>query len=217
MFVEKRYKIDNVCDSKYLIYAILDPITQSTVYIGKSSSGLKRPKSHFYDSSLKRKSPLTNWIEEQFSLNQTPIICVLETTKYVSKLNTLERYYIREALDEEGVLKNLTLGGGGITGHKRSEESKQKMRNKYKGIRPSDLCMEMNIKSKIGKPLKTEHKNKLRKSSAKAIKILCLNNKKIYDSSRHAKEDLSEIKCHKDILRAVRTGQSIKNYYFSLA
>lgn len=218
MFSKKRYRLDSdwTGDSKFLIYAIIDPETQSIVYVGRSSSGSRRPKSHFYDSSFKRRSPLISWIKHKIALGHIPIITILETTNSPNKLNTLERYYIQESLQEEGNLKNLTLGGEGVLGYRRSEESKKKMSERYKGQKPSELCYLMNKLSKTGNKLSKEHKLTLRKKSYKAKKIICLTNNKIYFSSRHAKEDFKEIKCHKSIINAAKTGRLIKNISFRL-
>jgi len=148
-------------------------------------------------------------------LGQKPLIVVLESTSNGKILNALERHNILLAKQEGEILKNMTAGGGGIPGYKRSEESKRKMSQKYKGKKPSPLCMEMNIISKLGKKLSVAHRSLLRKRSTKARKIICLTNDKIYDSARHAREDLANfIKCHKSIIHSAKYGVAIKGYKF---
>jgi hypothetical protein len=38
---------------QYIIYGLVDPETEELRYIGKSSTGMSRPKKHFYPSTLK--------------------------------------------------------------------------------------------------------------------------------------------------------------------
>lgn len=48
-------KINPDISEKYLIYGLRDPITEEIRYVGRSSSGLTRPKSHYSVSSLNSK------------------------------------------------------------------------------------------------------------------------------------------------------------------
>lgn len=216
MSIEKFYKIDKLSEfpnSKFLIYAIIDPDHGNVVYVGKSCSGLKRPKSHFMPCNLKKKRLLANWIKNRIKQNIKPIIIVLETVTDPIKLSGLEMKYIYE-FSNENPLKNLTIGGEGMLGYKRSEESKNNIREKYKGKRPSELCMANSLLARKGKKLTEDQRKNLRLSNLKSIPLLCVTNGKTYLSSRHAKEDFIEIKCHKSIILSAKTGKPIKGLLF---
>lgn len=220
MSFKKYYTVDpyseNPC-SKFLIYAILDPESQEIAYVGRSSSGLRRPKSHFMPCNLKKKLPITNWIKNKISNGLVPIIIILETSNNSGNLNALEIFYIRESKEEGSRLKNLTLGGGGTNGLKRSEEVIQKLSIANKGNKPSDFCMAKCAEyRKNAPPISAAQKQKLRENSAKSLKILCLNNAIVYSSARHAQETFTQIKCHKSILKAARNGKEIFGLKFIL-
>ena len=44
-----------------------------------------------------------------------------------------------------------------------------------------------------------------------------IDNGKTYFSSRHAKEDFPDIKCHKSILRAAKNNGSVKQHHFTVS
>lgn len=107
----------------------------------------------------------------------------------------------KEALDEESRLirilrpeYNLTAGGGGIFGHKMSEEAKKKMSSAKKG-RPSlnkGKKWPQEMKNKISGTLKEKYKSGEIKSdisvmvAARRKKIICLNDGLQFDSSTSA-------------------------------
>lgn len=213
----KKYQIDESClplKSKFLIYAIVDPENQSILYIGRSSSGLKRPKSHFAPCNLKKKLPITRWIVNRTNNGIKPIITVLEFSENSSRLNALEMHYIRESIIEEGSLKNLTDGGGGSNGHKKSEKTKQLISEKNKGKKPSQASIDASKLAKTGKKLSPLEKERLRAASSLAIPVMCCQNNKTYYSARHAQEDFPQIKCHKTILWSARTGRTVAGLNF---
>jgi hypothetical protein len=53
------------CVSKFIVYALFDPRDGELRYIGKSSQGLKRAKSHIKNADLKRhgRTHKTAWFE----------------------------------------------------------------------------------------------------------------------------------------------------------
>lgn len=206
---------------RYIIYHISDPITQGIIYIGKSVSGLKRPKEHFSDSYIHKKKPLYNKIRKMLSEGRIPVIGILDFTEDVKKLSGLEIKCIYEAKNEGEPLKNQTIGGGGTLGLKRTEESKRKISEILKRLpiektKERDARMLALGKANKGKTYNLEARQNMQISSKKRIPILCLENGKEYYSAREAAKDLG-IKCHKSILKAARTGKKIKNNSFSLS
>jgi hypothetical protein len=124
-------------DAKYIIYGLLDPRTGQLRYIGKSCSGLKRPKSHGWASSLRVPSHKTNWIKGLLGAGLSYEILVLESYDFPEALNAAEveliAYYRFIGCD----LTNATVGGNGVLGHRFSHESRLRMSEAHKG-RPSN-------------------------------------------------------------------------------
>lgn len=105
----------------------MDPRDGAWRYIGKSSSGMKRPKAHGRSSTLKVEShfPVHRWIEKLRRLGHEYQILVLEeTTK--DQLAEAECEWIAEARRQGVDLLNLTDGGEGALGYKQSMETRRK-------------------------------------------------------------------------------------------
>lgn len=103
--------------SEYLIYGLTDPTTNTIRYIGKSSSGLKRPTSHTSPYSLKIRSLKTNWILSLIKKNAKPKIIIIEECASESVLNEREVFWIKLCKTGGCRLTNGTDGGnGGNTG-----------------------------------------------------------------------------------------------------
>lgn len=114
--------------SKYLIYALCDPRTDETRYIGQSSSGLNRPKDHMKPSHLKSgNTHKINWINEVLRAGFVPYIKTVEELLDPEDLDKAEIFWIYQfrALGER--LTNRNNGGNGNRGYKPTEETKQKL------------------------------------------------------------------------------------------
>lgn len=116
---------------EYLIYGLIDPRTDLIRYVGKSSSGLNRPRQH-------RKDPVTQttycarWIG---SLQQQGLdiqITILEKTT-AETLSEAERWWIAYGRLSEWPLTNLTDGGEGAPGYCPPEDTRRKMSLASKG------------------------------------------------------------------------------------
>ncbi len=110
----------------YIIYGLRDPYTQEIRYVGKSSSGLKRPKAHFTPSGRRARTYCARWLR---SLKRQPDIVVLQVVALRDELANAERAWIaigRAALGNR--LTNLTIGGEGCTGRAVSAETRAKLR-----------------------------------------------------------------------------------------
>ena len=106
-------------ESKYLIYALQDPITYEIRYIGKSVSGLHRPKYHTYPSCLsKDDTHKGRWLKQLVNNGFKPIIKVIQILNNHDELVQAEIYWIKYFKDLDCPLTNLTLGGGGTIGYK---------------------------------------------------------------------------------------------------
>jgi len=114
--------------SKYIIYCLIDPKTKLIRYIGRSSSGLRRPKSHLRGKGTSR---VDNWIRSLLRENLKPTISVIESFEYSDNINDIlneaEVFWISFMKLFDIPLTNLTEGGEGILGFKHSKETKKKI------------------------------------------------------------------------------------------
>lgn len=102
---------------KYLIYALVDPRDGAWRYVGKSSSGLKRPLHHGRPSVLaKDKTHKANWIRGLAQQGLRYCIEILEEFSDPGALNVAEIEWIAAARLVGVSLTNLTDGGDGATG-----------------------------------------------------------------------------------------------------
>jgi hypothetical protein len=81
-------------------------------YVGKSSSGLKRPKQHLSPGSSKEKTKLGRWLRSHVTKSLEPRIIVLEASiQTQSELNSAEIYWIGLLRLAGADLKNMSSGG----------------------------------------------------------------------------------------------------------
>lgn len=137
---------------RHIIYGLVDPESLLVRYVGRSVSGLKRPKQHFCESSLKLKDHCHCWIKSVINKGLIPKIIVIErfqnTHDVDNKLNEAEKYWI-SFVREHGKLTNMTDGGSGVSGYKQSPELIEKRASKLRGVkRPKE------VGNKISKSLK---------------------------------------------------------------
>lgn len=129
---------DNV--PKNLIYALWDPrfedVLRGVRYIGQSSSGMKRPKSHMDASSIDNDVNIhkSNWIRMLFRLGLEPRIVVLKELCSPDELDLAEIELISEHKKIGCDLLNRTDGGGGLRGFEHSEETRKKISDSKSGV-----------------------------------------------------------------------------------
>lgn len=121
--------VTDIC--KYFIYGLVDPRTALVRYIGRTSTGLSRPRSHGRPAVLKRLSHLhsARWIRQLQSSGLNYEIVVLEGFTGPDQLSESEQWWILYGRGCGWPLTNATDGGEGTTGLKHTESSKSKMRN----------------------------------------------------------------------------------------
>lgn len=118
---------------KNIIYALVDPITEEVRYIGKSTSGLTRPRDHYKPSHLKKDFTYKgNWLR---SLSIPPLIEVLHVAETKEELDRLEKEYIALYKGLRARLTNLTDGGEGACGRVLSESTKALIGQRQKEAR----------------------------------------------------------------------------------
>lgn len=133
---------------KLIIYGLIDPRTGHVRYVGKSSSGMKRPSRHWSKIALERgKTACDCWVRKLVLLGLLPEIEILEDlgTFHEDKdnanllLNEAEISWISFMKHCGCDLLNHTLGGDGTFGIKRSDETKKKMSKSLVGRKPGML------------------------------------------------------------------------------
>jgi len=112
---------------KFLIYGLRDPRTSEIRYVGKSTSGLRRPKQHTAPLTLSEdRTHKGRWLRKLQRLGLKPEIVVLQEVLDVTDLAQAEKFWIaigRAALGSR--FTNLTEGGDGTLGWKPTEETKK--------------------------------------------------------------------------------------------
>jgi hypothetical protein len=118
-----------------IIYGLVDPRSGELRYVGKSTSGLTRPKKHL-TSSLLRKEANTHrvkWIKSVIKDGLLPRIVVLEETEDPELLDGLEKAAIAKFRAEGVRLVNGTDGGEGSLGRRQTEGARRKISEAKRG------------------------------------------------------------------------------------
>ena len=125
-----------------IIYALLDPNSGKIRYIGKSMSGISRPKSHTAPSCIRNdgKTKKANWLNSLLKNNQKPVIQIMEYIYITSDRETInnilylkEQQFIKIARELNIDLTNNTDGGPGATNRIISDETRRKMSVAHNG------------------------------------------------------------------------------------
>ena len=99
---------------KFLIYGLKDTLTGHLRYIGRSVSGLRRPRQHFEENRLLQEPDAhkTRWIRKLKESNIRPEIVIIQEFEEVDMLDTAETFWISYFLKMGFDLVNKTSGGG---------------------------------------------------------------------------------------------------------
>jgi len=110
----------------YIIYALIDPHTNEVRYIGRSCSGLKRPREHSCPKNLRTKrTHCVSWIK---SLNgEKPKVDILDIGLDSKHLDSLEQKWISFGKSIGWNLTNHAAGGGGSKEYRHTAEAKAKI------------------------------------------------------------------------------------------
>jgi hypothetical protein len=119
--------------SLFLVYALVDPRTQQVRYIGKSCSGMERPRQHAMPCFLRGKTHKENWVRAVLGAGLEPEIRVLEAVSGPEALSEAERAWITHGREAGWPLTNATSGGDGLPGLVRTAEHRRKVSEALKG------------------------------------------------------------------------------------
>lgn len=156
----------------FFVYALTDPRTDETRYIGKSESGMERPIYHRLAHSLAKKSYKNSWIKALKAAGLDYGIEILSRVPSLSvkELNEEERGWIAIGRFEGWPLTNLTLGGGGFTGpqtpeHREAISASLRGVPKPPGRKLSETTKKLIGAALTGRPVSEETRLKLRNSN----------------------------------------------------
>lgn len=116
--------------SRYLVYGLVDPRTLMVRYVGKSTSGMRRPRQHCSPSSMMDSTHRTRWIKALLRYHLCYRIVVLEYAKTPDALGALECWWIAYGRACDWPLTNATNGGDGTCGYKHTDETKDVLRQR---------------------------------------------------------------------------------------
>jgi len=119
--------------SKFLVYGLVDPRTLLVRYVGKSQSGLDRPRAHGTPATLRRnRFHCGNWLRELAALGLKYEIAVLETCSSKFELSAAECWWISYGRACGWPLTNLTDGGDG-NGRVETPDMRRRRSEAYRG------------------------------------------------------------------------------------
>lgn len=97
--------------SEFLVYGLIDPETLLVRYVGRSSSGLKRPQTHGNPRNLAKRTHCARWIRGLRARGLDFQIVVLESLDSADRLNAAEQWWIAYGKASGWHLANHTAGG----------------------------------------------------------------------------------------------------------
>jgi hypothetical protein len=119
---------------RFLIYGLVDPNTLQLRYIGKSCSGLARPRRHFQPSTYNlNNGHKASWVRGLLTQGNQPSVVVIQAFDTPDILCEAERCWIRYFRSMGCPLTNLTDGGEGTPGCYPSEETRALLSSSHKG------------------------------------------------------------------------------------
>jgi len=109
---------------KNIIYGLFDPRNGELRYVGKSTTGMRRPNAHCMPSGRKGHTWNARWLAELWTHGLKPEISVLEEHTCSENLPDAEQFFIAYFRSLGCRLTNLTKGGEGALGAVRSRENR---------------------------------------------------------------------------------------------
>lgn len=198
---------------KYLIYGLIDPRDGQLRYVGRSSSGLARALHHSQPRALRiGKTRCTNWCKNLKNNNLRPEIVILESWDIATndELNEAEIFWIAYFRGLGCSLVNHTLGGGGLSGHRHSEEHKLRISESVSKNHP----LRGKVGPNKGRKFTPEQIERFKNGHKHQCKPVIRNDGKYYASTGDAARELGI--CKSRIAASAKTGSVIhKKFRFA--
>jgi hypothetical protein len=163
---------------RFLIYGLKDPRDGRLRYVGQSSTGMQRPRSHLQPSSAKEQNPhFRNWISNLKKSEISYTIEVIARLFSAAELDDAEVYWIKTLRTQGLDLLNYSDGGGasGLAGKSLSAEHRLALKagwikRKAKGLLRSRASYEAQaIKTKGRKQSSEWVENRARKLRGRTL------------------------------------------------
>jgi len=117
---------------KNIIYGLRDPRTDDYWYVGKSTQGMTRPRSHINQS---HNEAVNEWISGLKEDNLLPLIDVLENCNNWSQLLDKEKFWIAKLLKEGHPLLNIYEAENIFSQREKIKELKNELKRKENLLR----------------------------------------------------------------------------------
>ena len=92
-------------NSNNLIYGLFCPVTNNPVYIGKSSSGIKRPFQHIIEDS--HNDNVNLWVHNLKEDGLSPVLVILEQGFDLMYSRDKEDFWIKKYISDGNLLLNI--------------------------------------------------------------------------------------------------------------
>lgn len=199
---------------KYLIYGLVDPLSGQLRYLGKSESGLRRPRRHRRPCELKiDNSHKGRWIKKLHAKNLSYGIVVIQETDKATLVQA-EIFWIAYFRAMGCPLTNLTDGGDGVSGYKHSELAKAAIGFANKGRLRTPPQIAKMVAARNNREIGVTQKIKASKALG-GRPIVCLETGKSYHTQGQASQEMGIRQS--SISQALKTGYRAGGYRFAYA
>lgn len=203
-------------DFSHFIYGLVDPRTKLVRYVGLSTTGIKRPQQHRSQKARDSKLYKSRWIIELERCGLTFEIVVLEVTRgNWEELCAVEKWWIAYGRASGWPLTNLTDGGDGVGGLKKTPEQVEHMRNISKDIwtrpgyraRHEQTMMSEETKVRLSEAAKARWANmspeEREKRNENAGRAASINNHKLVEEGRHPMQRPEVREKHREAMQEI--------------
>jgi hypothetical protein len=142
--IAEQIAMQNQTAPRYLVYGLFDPRTGELRYVGKSHSGMRRPKEHLRADRLKAASHKNSWLKALLAVGRAPEIRTLAVLAGPDEVSPKEVELIAFYKSSGARLTNMTDGGEGTTGHRKSAATRRKIAKSVSRSR-EDLAVRVRI------------------------------------------------------------------------
>jgi excisionase family DNA binding protein len=149
-----------------IVYALLDPRTGDTRYIGQTNrGGHERLSDHYHAAARGSRLHLSCWLRVLFGLGLEPVLAILEETDEVLQR---EQFWIKHYRDRGAPLTNLTAGGEGSLGFMHADETRARIAAARQGQTLTEQAKAKLSAFRKGKKHTEESKAKMRRPRSPA-------------------------------------------------
>ncbi len=148
---------------KRLLVYVLHHDSSLSIYVGKSSYGLLRPREHAKPSQIETHPnwPVSRWVKKLQDQGFRYTITVLEDCSSAKELIAAEMFYIAYFRSVGARLLNCSDGGEGPIGFRHTEETKRKIGDIHRGKKLSQEQLDALAKANVGRKMTPEQRQHL--------------------------------------------------------